>query len=97
MRDSLLSMSGRIIGLCRGELPLACFVLSPVHQPAEAHYQANREINAVIIRKSTKYCNTFRFLKLFVSIFAGMAQFLAKREIGFKFRPLTEKRMIIII
>ena len=73
-------MSDRIIVLCRGELPLACFVLSPEHQPAAAHYQANREINAVIIRKSTKYCNTFHFLKLFVSIFAGMAQIQAYRE-----------------
>ena len=33
--------------------------------PAEARCQANRGINAVGFRKLTKYCDSFRFLKLF--------------------------------
>ena len=33
--------------------------------PAEARCQANRGINAVGFRKPTKYCDSFRFLKLF--------------------------------
>ena len=33
--------------------------------PAEAYCQADRGINAVGFRKSTKYCDSFRFLKLF--------------------------------
>ena len=41
--------------------------------PVEARCQANRGINAVGFSKLTKYCDSFRFLKLFVSIFAGRA------------------------
>ena len=33
--------------------------------PAEARCQANRGINAVGFSKLTKYCDSFRFLKLF--------------------------------
>ena len=33
--------------------------------PAEARCQANRGINVVGFRKLTKYCDSFRFLKLF--------------------------------
>lgn len=33
--------------------------------PAEARCQANRGINAVGFRKPTKFCDSFRFLKLF--------------------------------
>jgi len=37
--------------------------------PAEARCQANRGINAVGFRKLTKYCDSFRFLKLFCVYF----------------------------
>ena len=37
--------------------------------PAEARCQANRGINAVGFSKLTKYCDSFRFLKLFLCLF----------------------------
>ena len=37
--------------------------------PAEARCQANRGINAVGFSKLTKYCDSFRFLKLFCVYF----------------------------
>ena len=37
--------------------------------PAEVHCQANRGINAVGLRKLTKYCDSFRFLELFCVYF----------------------------
>lgn len=54
-----------MIGLCLGELPLGYFVLSPVHHAGRGRPQANRGINAVDFSKLTKYCDSFRFLKLF--------------------------------
>ena len=58
-----------MIGLRRGELPLGYFVLSPVHHAGRGRPQANRGINAVGFSKLTKYCDSFRFLKLFCVYF----------------------------
>ena len=54
-----------VIGLCRGELPSGSSFFRRYIMPAEAHCQANRGINAVGFSKLTKYCDSFRFLKLF--------------------------------
>ena len=54
-----------MIGSCLGELPLGYFVLSPVHHAGRGSLSSNRGINAVGFSKLTKYCDSFRFLKLF--------------------------------
>ncbi len=54
-----------MIGSCLGELPSGSSFFRRYIMPAEARCQANRGINAVGFSKLTKYCDSFRFLKLF--------------------------------
>ena len=54
-----------MIGLCRGELPLGCFVLSQVHHAGRGSLSSKPWNKAVDFSKLTKYCDSFRFLKLF--------------------------------
>ena len=68
-----------MIGLCLGELPLGYFVLSPVHHAGRGSLSSKPWNKAVDFSKLTKYCDSFRFLKFFVSIFAGRAQFSVKQ------------------
>ena len=54
-----------MIGLCLGELPLGYFVLSPVHHAGRGSLSSKPWNKAVDFSKLTKYCDSFRFLKLF--------------------------------
>ena len=54
-----------MIGLCLGELPLGYFVLSPVHHAGRGSLSSKPRNKAVDFSKLTKYCDSFRFLKLF--------------------------------
>ena len=58
-----------MIGLCRANCLWATSFFRRCIIPAEAHCQANRGINAVGLRKLTKYCDSFRFLELFCVYF----------------------------
>ena len=58
-----------MIGLCLGELPSGASFFRRYIMPAEARCQANRGINAVGFSKLTKYCDSFRFFKLFCVYF----------------------------
>ena len=54
-----------MIGLCLGELSLGYFVLSPVHHAGRGSLSSKPWNKAVDFSKLTKYCDSFRFLKLF--------------------------------
>ena len=54
-----------MIGLCLGELPLGYFVLSTVHHAGRGSLSSKPWNKAVDFSKLTKYCDSFRFLKLF--------------------------------
>lgn len=58
-----------MIGLCRANCLWATSFFRRCIIPAEAHCQANHGINAVGLRKLTKYCDSFRFLELFCVYF----------------------------
>ena len=58
-----------MIGLRRGELPLGYFVLSPVHHAGRGSLSSKPWNKAVDFSKLTKYCDSFRFLKLFCVYF----------------------------
>ena len=58
-----------MIGLCRANCLWATSFFRRYIIPAEANCQANRGINAVDLRKLTKYCDSFRFLELFCVYF----------------------------
>ena len=84
-----------MIGLCPGELPLAYFVLSPVHQwPPEARCQANRGINAVGFSKLTKYCDSFRFLKLFCVHFCREGTHVSKEDLIIAKKSLNDYKTL---
>ena len=57
-----------MIGLCRANCLWATSFFRRCIIPA-THCQANRGINAVGLRKLTKYCDSFRFLELFCVYF----------------------------
>ena len=76
-------MSNRYDRLVPGRIALGLLrSFAGTSWPAEARCQANRGINAVGFSKLTKYCDSFRFLKLFCVHFCweGTADDLA----GFK-------------
>ena len=56
-------------GLCRANCLWATSFFRQCIIPAEAHFQANRGINAVGFSKLTKYCGSFHFLELFCVYF----------------------------
>ena len=84
-----------MIGLCLGKLPLGHFVLSPVHHAGRGSLSSKPWNKAVDFSKLTKCCDLFRFLKLFVSIFAGRAQYVLSRKNALKAKRIRKLLCVI--
>ena len=82
-------MSSRYYRLVPGRIALGLLrSFAGTSWTAEAHCQANRGINAVGFSKLTKYCDSFRFLKLFCVHFCREGTHVSKED------PINAKKSL---